>query len=111
MTTTRLESGETLTETLAALLIGTVAIVALVGAVVGSAHINAQAQQKSVELWGSPSADGTSDYGELGDAESESGSFGNGQITIKRQDNSQSQNFNVDYFGGDDVVSYVYQGD
>lgn len=120
MKATRIDKGETLTETLVALLIGSLAIIMLVTSVVGAAHINQRSQASTENLWGDPSetAD-SSKEGELTAAERGDGYVGTdgnlgdrrtGEITIKNDTYDSNKNHQVVFSGGSQIVSYELKG-
>lgn len=120
------DRGETLTETLAAVLVATVSIVMLTTAVVTSARLNDRARQQTIELWGDPSAPDSSRSvdGELSAAEKGEGvyidksegtaasSSKDGEVIITNPDTGSSQTYrDVSLSGGEDIVSWQLGGD
>ena len=92
----RSRKGETLTETLVAVLLVGLASVVLASMISAASHMSAQALERDTAL-----------YDEITVAEAQSSSQ-NGSVTVELG-GSSSQNFNVTYFGEEDQLhSYSY---
>lgn len=92
----RSRKGETLTETLVAVLLVGLASVVLASMISAASHMSAQALERDTAL-----------YNEITVAEAQSSGVQNGSVTVEI--GGSSQNFNVAYFGEEDQLhSYSY---
>ncbi len=94
----RSRRGESLVEVLVSVLVGVLAVGLLASAIAASSQIDRSAEQKDEGF-----------YEELSAAEAQESSTELGEVTVTLSDGTSIQ-FDVDYYGGDDIRSYKLKG-